>query len=273
MFELIDCHIHTERCGHATGCAAQYVDAARKAGITSLVFTEHLPLPSILDPDHRLSLAGGQIPRYAEEILSLAAANPDLEIIAGAEADWLPDHEDHCEEMRSEARAAGITVFLGSVHFIDTWAFDDPDELATWERVDVDEVYERYFEQWCAAATSGLFDVMAHPDLPKKFGHRPSGDVSDLYRQAAKAAAHGGVAVEASTAGWRKPVAELYPAPALLRAFATAGVPVTVGSDAHAPEEVGYRIEDAYAELRAAGYEQAVFPTGGRQWRQIALHR
>jgi len=269
--ELIDCHIHTARCGHAAGTASQMVSAAVFAGLAGVVMTEHLPLPDDLDPDRRLSMPEGEVGIYAEEVLGLAQRVKGLQVVLGAEADWLPGREEHTERVLADARSAGVTVVLGSVHFIGDWAFDDPNDLSEWDKRDVDEVWSTYFSHWCDAASSGLFDVMAHPDLPKKFGHKPSFDPSALYDAAARAAAKGSVAVEVSTAGLRKPVAELYPGPDLLKAFQLQGVPATVGSDAHATAEVGYGIDIAYDALAAAGYQRAAMPVARHEMRWFAL--
>jgi len=277
--ELIDCHIHTHCCGHATGSVEEMVAAAGAVGLTGVVFSEHLPLPDDLDPLGDLAPSAEAFADYAARVRSAAnVAAPDAirangkpMIMLGAEADWLPWRLQDTERQLAIARGAGVQVLLGSVHFLDGWAFDNPASLDEWERRDVDEVWRAYFERWCDAARSGLFDVMAHPDLPKKFGHRPTFDAKPLYREAACAAAEGGVFVEVSTAGLRKPVGELYPGPELLAAFAEAGVGVTVGSDAHAPSEVGFKIAETYTVITKAGYERAAFPLGSGKARWVAL--
>jgi len=257
---LIDCHVHTERCGHATGTVSQMVGAAVFKGLEGLVLTEHLPLPDDLDPQRHLSMGHGELASYAQEVVDISKRVKAIEVVLGAEADWIPGREAELADTRAQAEAVGVSVFLGSVHFLDGWAFDDPHNLHEWDTRDVDDIWRRYFEAWCDAARSGLFDVMAHPDLPKKFGHRPGFDPTELYLEAARAAAAGEVLIEVSTAGLRKPVGELYPGPDLLSAFRGAGVLATVGSDAHAPDEVGYSIEVAYAALQAAGYDSVALP-------------
>ncbi len=271
MPELIDCHVHTARCGHARGEAREYIEAARRRSISTLVFTEHLPLPQRLDPKRRLSLHPDDLAVYAEEILTLAAATEDLKVVLGIEADWLLGEEEYTLTMLDRARTLGVQVVMGSVHFLGDWAFDDPAELDRWNDRDVNAVYIDYFELWAQATASGIFDVMAHPDLPKKFGHRPSGDTSAMYGQAAAAAALSATAIEISTAGLRKPVGEMYPAPQLLEAFFAAGVQVTVGSDAHAPADVGHSLEKAYALAASVGYTAFVCPDGEGQWRKVVL--
>lgn len=271
MRQLIDCHIHTQACGHASGTVAQMVSAAVFTGLAGVVLTEHLPLPQDLDPGGHLAPSHADFERYSDDVRAMRERVKDLSVVVGAEADWLTGRADDMAVQQSAARDAGVEVLLGSVHFLDGWSFDDPANLSEWEGRDVDEVWSSYFTEWCSAARSSMFDVMAHPDLVKKFGHRPSRDVRDIYEEAARAAADGGVLIEFSTAGWRKPVGEPYPGPDLLKAFRRVGVDVTIGSDAHATSEVGYRIEDGYQTLAAAGFTQVVMPLGGGEMRSFAL--
>ena len=105
-----------------------------------------------------------------------------------------------------------------------------------------------------AAARSGLYDDMAHPDLPKVFGHRFPTTFADRIDDLVAAIAETGVAIECSSAGLRKPVRELYPDPDWLARFCAAGVPVTLSSDAHTPDDVARDYPTAVAALRGAGY-------------------
>lgn len=267
---MIDCHIHTNRCGHATGSVAEMVSAAESIGLDAIALTEHLPLPDGLDPDGEYAMEIGEVDAYAAEV-QRAAKDVSIDVILAAEADWIPSRETECAVIREHAANAGIHVLLGSVHFLDDWAFDDPALIDRWDSSDILAVWEAYFTEWSRAAASGLFDVMAHPDLVKKFGHVPLADVSDLYRDAAKAAASSGVMIEVSTAGLRKPINELYPGIELLTAFSGAGVPATTGSDSHAPFEVGYRLDEAQHAMYHAGYRQMGLPLGGGEVRWYDL--
>ena len=143
---------------------------------------------------------------------------------------------------------------LGGVHFIDDWGFDDSRYVAGFDNWDIDALYARYFDLIGASAETGLFDTIAHSDLVKKFGHRPGGDLSELYTRLAARLSNAGVCVEVNTGGLRKPVAEMYPHPDLLRAYHAAGVPVTLGSDAHAPNEVAADLSAATSLLENVGY-------------------
>lgn len=255
----MDCHMHTAACGHASGTVGEYVAAAREAGVAVVTFTDHLPLPVGIDPTREYAMAEEDLGRYVADVRQAAeeaAASGGPEVLCGIEADWLPEHDAH---VRSELSRFDFDVVLGSVHFVDGWAFDDPAHVEEYRSLDIDRLWERYFAQFALAASSGLFDVMAHPDLVKKFGYYPSGPLEHFYAQAAQAMAEGGVAVEVSSAGLRKPCGEIYPSLGLLRACRRLSVPATFGSDAHAPGDVGAGFSEARALLIEAGYGSLVY--------------
>jgi histidinol-phosphatase (PHP family) len=271
--ELIDCHIHTERCGHAVGVVEDYVRSAVKNGLVGMAITEHLPMPDGMDPNHEVSMPACDLEDYLVEVDLVRNRYPEIEIVTGVEADYLPGRIDEVRAMIEEAtgRSDGARIVLGSVHLLGDWTFDDPRTVESWDSRSVDSVWEEYFATWCDACQTGLFDVMAHPDLVKKFGHAPTFDRRELHTEAARAAAEAGVLIEVSTAGLRRPARELYPGPDLLAAFRAAGVGATVGSDAHNPAEVGMQIDLAYDALAAAGYGAVAFPDGSGGWRSIPL--
>lgn len=268
--ELVSCHTHTVYSGHGEGTVEELVRAAEAAGATTLAITEHYPLSAAWDPDGTVSMSKDQERSYLEDIRRSCALHPRLDIVRGCEVDWLGAGEDRGLTRDSFAEYAWV---LGSVHFLDGWAFDDPALVGTWaEHGSVDDIWRRYFEVWCEAAASDLpFDAMAHPDLVKKFGFFPSFDPQGLYRQAAEAAASAGRMVEVNTAGAYYPCAQMYPAPDLLAEFCRAGVECSVGSDAHAPELVVRGIEDAYRLMRQAGYRYVTVPTPDGDRRRIPL--
>lgn len=256
---LADYHVHTARCGHAVGRMEEYVAQARRHGLPEMGFSDHLYLYwlPIADRDPELAMPEHELDAYVEDVLRLRRANPDLTIRLAIEADYIPGRE---AELREILTRYPWDYVLGSVHFIDAWGFDDSRYRATYDGWDLDALYRRYFDLLMAAAETGLFDSMAHPDLVKKFGHHPSPalDLTALYAQVADCLRRSGVCVEVNTAGLRKPCAELYPALPLLRACRAAGVPATLGSDAHEPEQVGLAFDEAVAHLRAADYDHVV---------------
>jgi histidinol-phosphatase (PHP family) len=105
-------------------------------------------------------------------------------------------------------------------------------------------------------AESGLFDILGHPDLVKKFGHVPGGDLDRFYEPAVDAIAAAGCVIELNTAGWHKPCAECYPAPRFLELACSAGIPLVISSDAHEPGHVGRDFSTAIKLAKAAGYQE-----------------
>ncbi len=252
---LVDYHIHTSRCGHAAGTIEEYVERALAVGLAEIGFSDHL-YQYFLPPERRdpsLAMPEEELPQYVESVLRLRDRYPQIPIRLGIEADYYPGHD---EELRRILEPYPWDYVYGSIHFLDDWGFDDPRYVDRYLRWDIDELYLRYFDLVREAAATGLFDVMGHLDVIKKFGHRPKGDLAPLYTRVAGALRDADVAIEVSTAGLRKPVGELYPSPALLAEVGRLGVPVTLGSDSHSPSEVGIYFDRALNALRAAGYRE-----------------
>jgi histidinol-phosphatase (PHP family) len=265
---VIDMHVHTWRCRHGHGTAAEYVAAASERGVRILGFAEHLPLPEdLLQRDsHAASYAmpASELPAYLAEVrdaAETAARSGGPRVLLGLEADLHPGNEDHARTVLADL---DLDFVLGSVHYIDGWAFDDPDRQDGYRLWSNDALWERYFRDLATAAASGLVDAIAHPDLVKKFRCFPASDPQELLASFADAVARAGVAVEVSTAGLRKPCSEIYPGDALLRMLHHRGVPVTIGSDAHTPTDVGFAYDQARDALKRAGYRSAVVFQGRR---------
>lgn len=250
---LVDYHLHTARCGHAEGGLEDYVSRALELGLAEIGFSDHFPLLHLRDPS--LSMALEELPEYVREIGELAERTTGLTVRMGIEVDYVDGYVDRLAEL---LRPYPFDYVLGSVHYLDGWGFDDPRYVDGYRGRDIHALWERYFQVLGDAAECGLFDVLAHPDLIKKFGWRPRGDVRRLYEECLDRVAESGLVVEVSTAGLRKPVGEVYPGEDFLRLCREREIPVTLGSDAHAPGEVGWRFESALALLRRAGYRDIV---------------
>jgi histidinol-phosphatase (PHP family) len=191
----------------------------------------------------------------------------------GIEADFVPGGEDR---MAGLLEARDFDYVIGSVHFLRDEAVDMED-YSVWGRAhSPEEIWRRYFETLGEAARSGLFDILAHPDLVKVWGAdrpRPEGDLRRYYELAIDGIAESGVAVEVSTAGLRKRAQEIYPAPAFLEMCLEAGAPVALSSDAHRPEDVGADYEQAKELLDKAGVEElCVFEGRARRLERIEPH-
>jgi histidinol-phosphatase (PHP family) len=158
------------------------------------------------------------------------------------------------------------------VHWIGAWLFDVIESSvaqAEWDHRGVDQAWDAYTEAIEELAASGAVDVLAHPDLCKVADRKPA-TPAEFHARIAEAAARSGIAAEVSSAGWRKPCAEAYPAPPLLAEFRARGVPVTTASDAHRLDQVADRIADLRPLLDAAGYTELV-AFDGRRPRAVPL--
>jgi histidinol-phosphatase (PHP family) len=171
------------------------------------------------------------------------------------EVDYLPGHEDW---IRRLAARHPWDYFIGSVHYVsDSWDIDNPAKLSEWKKRDAFEVWSAYFERLTRAAESQLFEIIGHADLPKKFGIRPAQDCTALYETFLAAAKTSGCAIELNTAGLRKDCREIYPSRQILELAYKKGVPITFGSDAHAPGEVGMNFAGAVQLARDTGYRES----------------
>ena len=274
---VLDYHLHLWPHGtRATGATieqlAAYCEAARAAGVTEIAVTEHLfrfvqadaPLAGFWeddpDPALRASMAAyweshnqADLDDYVET--ALAAKDAGLPVVLGLEVDH---YRGRMDKVAALLDGYPFDVLLGSVHWIGAWGFDileDPVAVAEWDRRTVESVWDAYTTDLEELAASGACDVLAHPDLAKVAGRRPEVP-EEFYDRMAEAAASSGMAAEVSSAGWRKPAGEAYPAPALLDRFHRAGVPITTASDAHELPTVAHRSDEVRAVVAAAGYTE-----------------
>ncbi len=242
-----DYHIHTPLCHHAVGEPIDYVRAARGAGLTEIGFADHNPMPERFD-DWRMSL--DDLPRYIEMVKEVDSA--EFPVRLGLECDFVEGYESWIEKITGRA---SWDYLIGSVHYIAPgWDVDNPKYLSRFKEHPVEEIWGLYWEHYIQCIESGLFDFVAHPDLPKKFGYRPEGDLRRYYEPAVEALSRRKVAFEINTAGLRKQVKEAYPAFDFVKLANEAGVALVINSDAHAPEEVGYGFDAARDLAWRAGY-------------------
>ena len=247
-----DYHMHTPLCRHARGEPVEYAARALELCLPEIGFSDHSPVEYDDQDDWRM--LAGELEEYVAKVQLARDTHPTLPIRLGLEVDFIPGHEPWIEEM---ACRHDWDYFIGSVHYISgKWDFDNPKRLAEWEKHDVNEVWGDYFDRLTNAAASGLFQIIGHPDLPKKFGHRPTRDCSQLYRSFLAACEGTGTCIELNTAGLRKDCAEIYPSLEFLKLAKGINVQITFGSDAHAVHEVGMGLENALILAREAGYEK-----------------
>ena len=271
---MLDYHLHlwphSQRDAETTvEQVAAYCEHATAAGVAEIALTEHLfrftqakdvlggfwdDLPGdALRPgmaaywDHHARV---DLDAYVEVVQAVKDAG--LPVVLGLEVDYYKDRMDDVAELLS---GYPFDVLLGSVHWLGTWRFDvlsEPLVLAEWDVRDIDVVWDEYTRAMEELGASGVCDVFAHPDLVKIAGRVPSVP-DEFYDRITEAAVRSGMAAEVSSAGWRKPVGEEYPAPPLLKRFVEQGVPLTTASDAHQLPDVADRADDLRDLLLGAG--------------------
>ena len=238
--------------------AERYREAAQERGIAELGVSEHVHrFRQCLDVWRHPFWEANAVDDL-ERYVAFVREETDLRL--GIEADWVGGREDR---LASLLDGYEWDYVVGSVHFLRDEAVDHR-EWDVWRTArDPDEVWRRYFTTLGQAAASGLFDVLAHPDLVKVWGDeapRPDGDLRRFYELAMDGIQETRIAIEVSTAGLRKPVGEIYPDPAFLRWCLECGCPVALSSDAHVPEHVGHDYDRALEYLEDLGVrELAVF--------------
>ena len=252
----------------------RYCRVARTRGVPELGFTEHLyrfreseqVLGSFWEADRRRGPARSalseftarmveldrvfRIDQYVEAVL--AAKDRGLPVLLGLEVDFIPGTEEAVAELLAPYP---WDFLLGAVHWVGGWAIDTSQCSEEFERRGVPKAWEQYFRLVVEMIQSGIADVLAHVDLCKKYGHRPAREPFDLYHRVVESAADRGMAVEVSSQGLRNPAREVYPSPAFLQMFRQAGISITLASDGHHAEEVGWGRREVVGAARAAGYQ------------------
>ncbi len=276
-----DYHVHLHPHGPHTGAGPppgeypaghveRYLEVALRRGAQEIAVTEHLyrcvEAAPVLgrfwerEPDADLAAATERflaedvtlsLDAYADAVLD--ARDAGLPVLLGLEVDFFPDTIDDVLDL---IEPYPWDVLIGSVHWVGGWSIDHTDSVFEFDRRGVEQSYADYFEIEAQLAASGAVDVLAHVDVVKKMGHRLPTPPLEMYRSVVAAAAESGVAVEVSTAGLYQKAGELYPAPEFLEMFSAAGVPITLASDAHRPEDAARDRSAAIAAARRAGYTE-----------------
>ena len=239
-----DYHLHPQ--GHRLQPYTQellqpWADHARQIGLRDFALTDHDRYHEGVDFD--------AIERFR-------AANPDLKIRAGIELDNDPVHSA-AGRAWVERNWDQLDFVLGSVHFLrGDWAFDHAGEEDEFARRDIDEVYADYYERIRAIVETGLVDCMAHLDLVKIFGFRPTKNLDELLDGILSEIREVDLAMELSTAGWRKPVGELYPSDEIIRRAMEKGIPFTTASDGHSHVQQGENFDRLAAKMAELGIRE-----------------
>jgi len=239
------------------------VARARELGLDEVGISDHF----ILRPDGSLphwAMRPDRLPAYVEEVLAADDRGGGPVVRLGLEVDWFPGQG---AAIGAALDGVPFDLLIGSVHEVDGFVVDVAS--ADWERLEPDRregVHRGYWESLVSLAGSGLFDVVGHLDLPKKFVQAPLADLSTVVDAALDAVRDVDLVVELNTAGWHTPGRDAYPSEELLRACRQRGIPVTLSADAHHPDHLRRDFERGLERLHAVGYRE-VARFAGRQRR------
>jgi len=249
---LVDFHNHTSLCCHAVGDMDEYVEAAIDRGIRIFGFADHSPwMPQ---NGIKMALSYEEVPVYISRVKILQDRySSQIDIRLGMEMDFLPGNTGKAVEF---LKKYDFDYAIGSIHHMNTWGFDQETQIGLYHDKSVREIYERYFELIEQLVASGLFDIIGHLDLVKKFGYFPEKGWDDIQNRVAGIIGKSDMVVELNTSGKDKPVGEFYPGPDFLRRLHENNVPVTLGSDSHHPGEVGRYFRQAVELLKEIGYRE-----------------
>jgi histidinol-phosphatase (PHP family) len=251
MIYKTDYHVHTWF-SDGKGAPEEYIGPAVAAGLKEIGFSEHLTLfRGKLD----WSMDAPEIEPYVRHIEALKDSVTGIIVKTGLEVDFFPGKEKEISECLG---GFDLDYVIGSVHYLGDSTVDLGPEF--YEGKDMNQLFEFYFNQVSEAAASGLFDIIAHCDLIRIYGFKPTINQEPLYRKLAKSFRMHDVAFEVNTNGRNRPIGDFYPERQFLKVFREEEVPVCVNSDAHMPSRVGQYFSEAYRLVKKAGFkEMAVF--------------
>ncbi len=144
---------------------------------------------------------------------------------------------------------------IGSVHFLNGWAYDSSEIKAEWNNHDLHEIYEWYTQEVEKLAAAKLYDVLGHPFNIRLFKNIPDFDVTEYLERAVKALKAANMAVDVNTGTrYRYPIEEISPYPEFMKIAAEYHLPIIISSDAHKPEDCGNFCDEAIDYVKNFGY-------------------
>jgi len=246
---IVDYHIHTKFSPDAVGNITDCIREAENKSIDEIGFSEHVILHYERGYPYRSPDA---MENYVEEFFEVKS-NSMIPIKLGAEIDFFPKDAEKIEDF---IQKYPFDYVIGSVHYLGSWSFDSPLQIGEYFKRDISEVYEDYFNTVRELCQSKLFDILGHADIIKIFGFKSNRNLNAILKETAETIARSDMCVEINTSGLIKPCAEIYPSKQFLTLLKKNQVPITLGSDAHKPCDVGRRFDEAKKLIQEVGYEQ-----------------
>ena len=237
---IVDYHTHSALCRHASGDVEEYILRALELGFDEIGCSDHAPLPGNYDDIHRMTIEE-YYAQYAPRVSELISKyDKRIRVRRGMEVDYLAWADEWNTGFIAEN---DFDFVIGSVHFVGKRGEEKPLFGKEYEPSEIESLYEGYFLEIARSARSGLFDVIGHCDIVKKFGAFVSPHVQELTWQALNEIKRADLCIEINTSGLRRDEREVYPGETILAMVRDLKIPLTLGSDAHKPEQVGFQFE------------------------------
>lgn len=241
---MVDYHLHTSLCKHAMGTIEEYVVSALQKGIGEICFSDHIPLADGFDAKHRMKFK--ELEFYLKQVDRIKGKYTDISVLTGIEADYLEGYESYLDDILNRYP---FDLVILSIHFIKKWLpgywvfdFDFPNKS-------IKQVYADYFECLLKGINTGFFDIVGHLDLIKQPGKPVLKSNSTDLENVLKAILNKNMSIELNTSGLRKSINELYPSLDIVKLAISKGIPLTLGSDAHSPDQVGFYFTELWNTL------------------------
>jgi len=247
---VADYHVHTRASPDAEGSMEEYARKAKQKKIEEVGFSDHIFL---WHADGWSDFLVRARPVYVQDFLRFKEKT-EIPVKLGAEVDFF---QDKIEKTAAFIRKYPFDYVIGSVHVIGNWAIDEPSTKDEYSRRDPFRTYEEYFRLVREMCSCGLFDVLGHPDLIKIFGTKPKEDLTAIYEDTAETIASSQMCAEINAKGLNRPCREIYPSEQFLKVLYDHDVPITFGSDAHEPNDLGKNLEEAVRLAKKVGYAEA----------------
>jgi histidinol-phosphatase (PHP family) len=242
---MIDYHLHTRLCKHAQGNIHEYVESAISAGLQEIAFTDHIPLPEDFDIAHRMHLS--EMDTYCRWVQTIRERYPEIHIRLGIEADYYEGLEDFTTEF---LKRYDFDLVIMSIHFIKHWPAGNWIFKYHLPDMSREAIFEDYLTTLIKGVRTGIFDILGHADIIKRQGQSLMKSVPEKVEQLLFEVKKHNMAIEINSSGFRKEVAESYPGFDWLPLIKKYHLPITVGSDAHAPDQVALEYPQIFSQLK-----------------------
>lgn len=251
----VDLHNHTIYCNHATGSMEEYIQVACERGINIFGFSCHAPM----EFDKKYRMDSHAMPIYFDNINTLRKLyhqqQSKIEILSALEVDYILGREDL---LLPEVLNAEVDYLIGSVHFLGNWGFDNPEFIGEWESYGVEQTWNHYLDSIQAMAKTRYFQIVGHLDLPKLFGNHIPNNLLGKMQETLQILYDNNMVLEVNAAGLRKAVKEPYPNTTILKMAKEIGLDITLSSDAHSLEQIGFGYETCLKLIKEIGFKKVV---------------